>query len=307
MNLNEYELKKYLEYAIYLEKEKYIQMKVCNRYQQEMKLLGVRKNITAPVRKEEESVLGNGILIFLGIAICVGIPFSIIFCGVIINGFMGGNANFGHVALLSIAIGGIPAILAIVGAISSNGEIEEKYHKEMEAYTRKWQAENARMEKENQKKSILDRELNKMKKQYSEISNVLNTLYSLNVLYPKYRNIVAIVTFYEYLISGRCSQLEGHEGAYNIYENEIRMNAIINRLDDIICHLEEIKNSQYLIYNTLKESNRKVDSLYKTATQNLQYLQDIAANSSITAYHAEISAKNSEILSYIAICQSVNK
>lgn len=306
MKLNERELKKYLEYVIFLEKERYIQMQLCNKYRYEIKRLGVMKKITAPIKSQEESALGTGILFFLIGAIGIGIPFSIILCGIIINAFMGGDADFGHVAIISIAIGLILGGTVFFSVVSSNNKIEEKYQKEFEIYSKNWKAECARVEKENKRKAVLETELKKMQNQYAETGKALENLYNLNVLYPKYRDIVTVITFYEYFASGRCSQLEGHEGAYNIYENEIRMNIIISRLDEIIRNLEEIKRNQYLVYSTLKESNQKVNSLYEITMRNLQHSKEIAKQSEITAYHSQITARNTEILSYIAMRQAMN-
>ena len=49
--------------------------------------------------------------------------------------------------------------------------------------------------------------------------------------------MIAIASFYEYLMAGRCTSLEGTGGAYNLYENEIRMNQIISQLDTVITSL----------------------------------------------------------------------
>ena len=38
--------------------------------------------------------------------------------------------------------------------------------------------------------------------------------------------------FDEYLQSGRCYTLEGHEGAYNLYEEEKFKEIILTKLDD---------------------------------------------------------------------------
>ena len=57
---------------------------------------------------------------------------------------------------------------------------------------------------------ILSRELSKVGELYNNIRDTLNQLYSLNIIYPKYRNFVAISSFYEYFESGRCNTLKGH-------------------------------------------------------------------------------------------------
>ena len=74
---------------------------------------------------------------------------------------------------------------------------------------------------------------------YEKIIRNLVSFYSKNIIYPKYRGLVPIAAFYEYFNSGRCDTLTGHEGAYNIYETEIRMNIIIAKLDDCLLYTSD--------------------------------------------------------------------
>lgn len=97
-------------------------------------------------------------------------------------------------------------------------------------------------------------ELSNMKREEWQLRNVtirnteeaLNSLYCAGIIFPKYRNLIAISSIYEYFESGRCNTLTGHEGAYNIYENEIRLNRIIVQLDIVIDKLE--RNKKQPIY-----------------------------------------------------------
>ena len=42
--------------------------------------------------------------------------------------------------------------------------------------------------------------------------------------------MVMVCSLYEYVCSGRCDTLAGHEGAYNIWEMEIRLDKIVTQL-----------------------------------------------------------------------------
>ena len=118
--------------------------------------------------------------------------------------------------------------------------------------------------------------------------------YQKGIIYQKYRNFIAVSSFYEYLESGRCSTLEGHEGAYNIFENEIRQNLILTKLDEIIVELKNIQRNQYMLYTAIEQSNRKLDKYNK----NMMTLKE---NSEITAYNSSITAQNSEFLTWLEI------
>lgn len=84
---------------------------------------------------------------------------------------------------------------------------------------------------------------------------------SLDVLYPKYATLPAVTTIYEYFITGRCSELSGPNGAYNLYESEGRANMIIDKLDNIAEKLDEIKANQYALYRAVESANSQLYTL----------------------------------------------
>ena len=96
-----------------------------------------------------------------------------------------------------------------------------------------------------------------MKDEVRDMERDLDRAYSCNVIYPTYRNPVAVTSFHDYLQSNRCDRLDGHEGAYNLFNVESRLDKIITRLDLIGSQLEAIRNTQYMLYTTMKESNRQ--------------------------------------------------
>ncbi len=93
--------------------------------------------------------------------------------------------------------------------------------------------------------------------------------------------------------------LEGHEGAYNIFENEIRQNIIIQKLDDVVRHLERIENNQFMLYSAIQESNRNTRRLSQELMKTAGSLQQIESNTAITAYNSQVAAKNTEFLKWV--------
>ena len=91
-----------------------------------------------------------------------------------------------------------------------------------------------------------------------ETMKALNQYYSLDLVYKGYRSLVPIAMFVQYLESGRCTKLDGHEGCYNLYESELRQNIIIVKLDTIIEKLEEIKTAQYELQRAIIQSNSEI-------------------------------------------------
>lgn len=157
----------------------------------------------------------------------------------------------------------------------------------------------------NEKKQIdqlQDQEI-AISSQISQTSNMLSSLYSLDVVYPKYRNLVAIVTIHEYLQSGRCSELTGHEGAYNLYESESRQNRIISDLDRALSLLEQIRDSQTELYDAIQESNNIADRIYDQNESLLISNSAIEKNTEIAAYNSKIAAENTKVSAYIDLCR----
>lgn len=153
---------------------------------------------------------------------------------------------------------------------------------------------------------FIESEIKEAENALCETYKALNELYSYNIIFGKYRNFVAVSTFYEYLVSGRCISLEGPDGAYNLYENEVRANQIISQLSQVIVSLEKIQQNQYVIYSAIKEGNRQLKHLNESMTSAVSSLkkiscsmESIAENTAITAYNSTVTAyyskKNTEL------------
>ncbi len=151
------------------------------------------------------------------------------------------------------------------------------------------------------KASILEEEKEDLISKRNQAKQYLNRVYDEDILFSKYRNMVAVLTIHEYFLSGRCEQLKGYEGAYNLYENEIRQNIIISSLQIIINSLEQIKQNQYMLYQAIKETQSRIESLSYEFSNISQDIGDIKNNSQISAYNSQIAADNSKILSYLQL------
>lgn len=122
----------------------------------------------------------------------------------------------------------------------------------------------------------------------------------MDIIYAKYRHsLVAISSFYEYLSSRRCYSLEGPDGAYNIFETEIRQNIIIQKLDEAIRKLDQIKENQYMLYSAIQDSNNTTTRLYKKIDEASRTMKRIEENTSISEYNTRITAQNTEFLKWV--------
>lgn len=147
-------------------------------------------------------------------------------------------------------------------------------------------------------KSILDKEIAEIEDLLKKTFAARNELYAYDVVFGKYRDVVALSSFYEYLMSGRCSSLTGADGAYNIYESEIRMNRVIAQLDTVISSLEEIKQNQYMMYQEMRSISASLQSLNNTMDKALTSIQGIEANTTSMNGYLEHISKNSDVIAH---------
>lgn len=117
-----------------------------------------------------------------------------------------------------------------------------------------------------------------------QMEDKLKEQYDKGIVFEKYRNFIAIASFYEYLASSRCSKLEGPDGAYNLFEQELRQNVIIGQLNVIITKLDEIKQNQYCMYteltkisSSLEETNRSINNITNSVSNIDNTTQYVAA------------------------------
>ena len=173
--------------------------------------------------------------------------------------------------------------------------IERKaYPQKIESFYKKQQEIKDLIEvKKKSLETTIPHEIMVSEETYQQTKKLLQEYYDMGFIYPKYRGLVPICTIYEYLESGRCFSLLGHEGAYNLYENELRMNTIIGKLDDVIDRLDDISASQRLLAQEIKQSNAQLSRISYT-------LDNIENNTALTQYYSSITASNTTFMSWLA-------
>ncbi len=173
---------------------------------------------------------------------------------------------------------------------------------------------------------FLCNERKKARKELKETLKALNEMYAYNVVYKKYRELPILTTLYEYINSRRCYDLRGGDGAYNLYESELRANIIFTKLDNISASLETIKANQLMLYTEIKQVNRnlesandgikkivytvtkidkklqKSNSMLTSISESLEKIdkstQETARNTAQSARNSEITAHNSNLTAY---------
>lgn len=156
------------------------------------------------------------------------------------------------------------------------------------------QAYNERM----WKVSEINKEISKYDYELQETKKLLSKMYSFNVVHIKYCSLVPIITICEYFEVGRCSSLKGERGAYNMFENELIQNTIISKLDDVVSKLDIIRDTQYLLYESIQTANRISNEIVNQNNRLIEINGNIANNTKAIAYNNKVIADNTRISAY---------
>lgn len=191
-------------------------------------------------------------------------------------------------AFMGILIGIVGGFLCglIIGPIIAQSEknnaeriSQSNYNIEMEQYNNNINRERQRIVYELQAKQKIDEEIKLLNIQIQKTNDFENRLTNLGILdYLYHHDIVATASFYQYFKSKRTFSLgfnpnTGDQGAYNIYEQERRLNIIIDKLDVVIQKLDQIERNQTVLFMCLTEANQKLEKINTSilkASSNIQ-------------------------------------
>lgn len=145
---------------------------------------------------------------------------------------------------------------------------------------------------------FIEDEINYCEKELLSLIDGRNKLYSMGVIYIKYRSFIPVSSFYDYLASGRCSSLEGPDGAYNLYESEMRSNLVINQLSAALSSLEQIKANQFMAYSKLSSINNNISRMNDKMNSAISVLNDIKKTGEVSARTLNSIANNTKMVAY---------
>lgn len=201
---------------------------------------------------------------------------------------------------LGIAFGGAIAICAVSGIIYVIKK-KNQHRKLVKEYRDEISADNDRVQKERKEIAILEQQQASFRQERYKNDLLLKKLYALDVLYPKYRHMVAVVTILEYFESGRCNKLKGSHGAYDTYAYEEKQNIIIGKLDNVIQLLNDIRENQYMLYDAIQSANATARQICAQSEKIVESNGKIAENTALMAYNTSVIRRNTEISAYIDV------
>lgn len=134
-----------------------------------------------------------------------------------------------------------------------------------------------------------------MQKPLDESRALLQRYYSGSVIYPKYCTLPALTSIYEYFVTGRCTELTGPHGAYNLYEDELRKDTVISQLNTVIENLEKIRHNQYMLYQQVKSINENTNTIVSELQQIKGYTIQLTQLTALNAYYAALNERNTRV------------
>lgn len=298
VNMDKQRLIQYLKNVVDLEKQVYLQKRALYQLDKRIKSLGHAADIR---QKSVGEVNGKDILLnalrWAGIA---AIPCLVLWFVSLFAAAMSREWGYFKASLLPYLIVGTVIICSVCGVIGAvKRELERKRCNKANAvhlqnYNAAKHADAVRVNNELAQKKVLLNERAILYNRCQRTQDTLRRYYDAGVIYGKYQyDFAAVASFLDYFMSGRCSTLgenRGGDGAYNLYESELRQNLIINKLDQVLAKLDQIRDNQYSLACAIQEGNRMSQKLVK-ATERLAIAgEQTARNSEIAAYNSQQSA-----------------
>lgn len=148
-----------------------------------------------------------------------------------------------------------------------------------------------------------------MQKSYNLTCETLQKCYDINIIPSKYRSLIPVGMFYDYLINRRTYSLERNpntadEGAINMYENECFKRLIISKFDQLLDKLDEISGNQRVIYNAIQEGKRQTQSIMNDINKNVS---KVNSNLRTIQYQNERRDKCLQYMSYVTYQRYMSK
>ena len=273
----------YLENIITLEKTAFTQEKIIYALDVNIKKLCIPTKIER--RRVDESSFTESLGSSSGIGFTLGAVVGLFTAHGDLIEFLAGMIEAGiYGSLCGLVIGIIVGINQKLKDNSEKALAEQEY---LDAKAR----EHRRICSEKKQAEQLMVVKNELIVKNRQTQSLLQEYYSKNILYGAYQNITAVCSIYEYLKSGKCSQLQGHEGAYVLYDHERRLDRIVEGLDRISVQLEQIKHNQFMMYSAFQEANRTLTHIENELNEQVRLQKFNAAQNSIIAYNTAVAAK----------------
>lgn len=265
------DLLKYMGIVLDMEKNVYIEQQTLNKLQNQADCLGIARNYKKPDEVEDVLNIATIFAIFF-LSIVLGV---IVYAALRIGSCILTLTMYTLQPAVCLRFSGIVTVLSIIIligiAVREQLTRKREYRDRLNEYNEKVFNDSVRVQNELPKKQYILSQCNTLSQMLTNSRSKLRNIYSCDILAPKYRNIIAVSSIYEYLKNGRTKGLEmngSDEGAYNKFESELRLNKIITNTDIIIQKLDVVIENQRELANTMRNAQNSINHLI-TSTNNM--------------------------------------
>jgi len=170
------------------------------------------------------------------------------------------------------------------------------YEDEMLRYNLRLQKEELRINDETIKKQLYEEQSSRISELITHTKETLVVLYGLNILHRNYQHFSAVSSIYDYLSTGRTNtlaRLGNDPGAYNIYEEDVRIGKIINVVGMVGVQIVNVVNS---MEQSMRIHNKAIcNAIYQVGEMQNSASSQIVEGINNVNQSVEINNKNDEI------------
>lgn len=186
---------------------------------------------------------------------------------------------------------------------AENEELYKQYYAQYEEYVDRIKKDYADYLAQRKKEiqaitESLEHEKQIAQAELKKTEEVLEGLYNLRIdgvlcLHPDYKGLYPISIIYGYFDTGRCSCLTGHEGAYNLYADEIRYGLISRKLDNISAGLNNLNSTTYYVAQAVEKCTAQIKNMNSSMYTMIECVSD--SNLENASYHDKMEKLGTSI------------
>lgn len=298
----------YLKDVASLECQMYTQDRLLNQLYQKALALGNPKKYAEPEARYKDYQFFE----FIDLVILLGFPlaptlfvFILDYLAIVGGGKYGFRHTFLCYGIFFIAVAVFRALVLFSDYVEYCS-LKKKYEKDLLKYNSAVKADARRVNNELVVRKKLVEQWDEVKAERNKTKKALDAVYQVGIIHPKYRNIVAITSFFDYFDTGRCFMLTGPGGAYATYEEDLRFKRIETRLDVVISKLDEIVANQQYMAELMREANTTLSRIEASNNAMMGNIKQIKENSELTAYNSQCAAQSNAAMEHIMIYQTLH-
>lgn len=215
-----------------------------------------------------------------------------------IGGMFAGN-------IIGLVIG---IFIAAAMARQAREETEAEYSQALAQYESAVEAEKNRIAEELERiendpiRFYWERQIESAEWELRSTQELRSDLYAVDIVDPKYRDLVMICSLYDILSSGCCTALSGQGGAYELLASEIRAGRVCPNIDIILRQPDTVRVRQQTVCSLLEEADRQLEVISASLEHIDRMLADVRHDAAAVNRKADELWTDSALNAYYNQC-----